>query len=263
MRTRRNVSSSEATSGGEPLLQCSHLSVDYGQGRVLNDVSLSWERPMLSAIVGASGSGKSTLLMTLAGLETPSDGIVTLLGRRVADLTADERATARLGHVGFVFQRADLVPELTVAENICLPAQLSGWGRRDVRDRLGELVSRLGLQETAHRLPSQVSGGQAQRAAVARAVMTRPKIVFADEPTGALDSVNGAAVLELLTEQVKDSGALLVMVTHDAQIAEQAERVIRLRDGQVIEDRCGPHARQLDGEHAGTNTSAGPARALA
>ena len=212
------------------------LTVDYGSGPVLQDVTLRWDRPESTAIVGPSGSGKSTLLYCLAGLERPTSGSVQLLGTDVTAAGVDEVCALRLGRVGFVFQRADLLAELTLRQNIEFPLELLRWKARLRRERVEDLIDRLDLAECADRRPDSVSGGQAQRAAIARAVACRPEIVFADEPTGALDSRRGEEALGLLLEHTAEVGALLITVTHDATVAAAMHRVVGLADGRVTSD---------------------------
>ncbi len=218
------------------ILSADGLSIRYGANTVLAHVSLDFERSESVAITGPSGSGKTTLLYCLAGLERDVTGTVALHGQILSDLDPDELARLRLNNVGFVFQSADLVPELTLRQNIALPLELAGMRRRQVRERVTELLAMLDLDKSADRRPAQVSGGQAQRCAVARAVVARPSVVFADEPTGALDSKNRDQVLELLLDQVRRIGGLLITVTHDLDVAERFDRRIALVDGRVVDD---------------------------
>lgn len=212
------------------------LSLSYGQEPVLRDVSVAFPEPEAVAITGPSGSGKTSLLYGLSGLERRVSGSVFLLGEDVTRLSADALANVRLQRFGFVFQSSDLVPELTLRQNVALPLQLARTPRAEVRDRVNELLIKLDLAESADRRPAQVSGGQAQRCAVARAVVARPKVVFADEPTGALDRRNREVVLDLLLDQVRQIDALLVTVTHDPGVASRHQRRISLQDGEVVED---------------------------
>jgi putative ABC transport system ATP-binding protein len=221
------------------MLQTRELRLVYGTEPALRGIDLTFVRGQSVAVVGSSGSGKSSLLYCLSGLERPTSGQVLFQGQDIAAKSPDERSQLRLRSFGFVFQSADLVPELTLRENIALPLELAGVRRRKTRSRVSELIATLGLDECADRRIAQVSGGQAQRAAVARAVVGSPAVVFADEPTGALDSHNRKAVLQLLLEQVTVVGALLIMVTHDGSVAELVDRVITLRDGQVHGDERG------------------------
>lgn len=225
-----------ASTGSQHVLTASRVSLRYGEQQVLRDVDLSVPRAQTVAVTGPSGSGKTTLLYCLSGLERPQQGTIELLGQDVVRSDGESLARLRLRQVGFVFQSADLVPELTLRQNLALPLELAGASRRDVRDRTGELVALLGLQACADRRPGLVSGGQAQRCAVGRAVVARPAVVFADEPTGALDSVNRDTVLDLLLTQVRDVGASLVMVTHDDHVASLMDRRVDLADGRVVRD---------------------------
>lgn len=187
------------------------------------------------AIVGPSGSGKTTLLYCLAGILEPTRGQVVLHDQMLSDLSADERAAVRLECFGFVFQFAELVPELSLRENVELPLRLAGKQARTAGRRASELLELLGLMSVAHRRPGQVSGGQAQRCAVARALAPRPAVVFADEPTGALDAANGRVALSELVRLSQECETALVVVTHDAAVAEQLERRVDVCDG-----RCRP-----------------------
>lgn len=187
------------------------------------------------AIMGASGSGKSTLLGLLAGLDTPTEGDVLLDGVSIANLEEDQLAEVRGRKIGFVFQSYQLIPMLTALENVLLPYELNATG--DGRKKAMELLEMVGLGDRMQHYPVQLSGGEQQRVALARAFVLDPPIVLADEPTGNLDSVNGQHVLDLLTARQRDSKTTLVMVTHDPQIAECADRQIHLRDGLVIADQ--------------------------
>jgi putative ABC transport system ATP-binding protein len=218
------------------VLLATGLSLSYGQQQVLRRIDLRLGAGETVAVTGPSGSGKTTLLYALSGLERASSGEVTLLDRPIVGIDAEELSALRLSRVGFVFQAADLVPELTLRQNIALPLELGRAGRRETAERVRELVAALEIEECADRKPNQVSGGQAQRCAVGRAVATRPAVVFADEPTGALDSVNRERVLELLLEQVALCNALLVTVTHDLDVASRFSRRISLADGRVVND---------------------------
>lgn len=197
---------------------------------------MSFGHAQAVAITGPSGSGKTSLLYCLSGLENDAQGSVVLLGHDLRHLSPDARADLRLRNVGFIFQSSDLVPELTLRQNVSLPLELARVSRRQVRERVNELVDALDLHGSADRRPSQVSGGQAQRCAVARAVVARPSIVFADEPTGALDGNNRDIVLALLLEQVRIIGGLLITVTHDRDVAACFDRTISLVDGAVLTD---------------------------
>lgn len=214
-------------SGGRPL-------------SVLHDVDLEIEAEGIVAIVGPSGSGKTTLLGLLAGLDTPTSGRVLLAGEDIFALTEDERARFRARHVGFVFQTFHLLPTLTAMENVLVPFELLGSERpSDYRDRARALLDRVGLSERMHHYPNQLSGGEQQRVALARAFANRPKILFADEPTGNLDQRIGSTVVELMEELNREARTTLVLVTHDLALAERAHRVLTIGDGRVASDRPG------------------------
>jgi putative ABC transport system ATP-binding protein len=219
------------------ILRCESLARSYASGgreiTVLRDITFDLEAGGFLAVTGPSGSGKSTLLGLLAGLDRPTRGRVVLGGRDLATLTEDERARVRAEAVGFVFQSFHLIPTLTALENVQVPLELRG---EDGRARAEELLARVGLGDRGHHYPAQLSGGEQQRVAVARAFAHRPQILFADEPTGNLDAANGQNVIALLAELNCEQGTTLVLVTHDPDLAGRARRVIRLRDGAVVED---------------------------
>jgi putative ABC transport system ATP-binding protein len=215
------------------LVAAHNIDLDYGGDPVLRDITIEFEGPGSIAVTGPSGSGKTSLLYVMSGLERRATGRVRLVGEDITAMSPDELASHRLSHVGFVFQSADLVPELTLRENVALPLELAGIPRRETRSRVAELLMRLDLQSCADRRPPQVSGGQAQRCAVARAVAGRPRVVFADEPTGALDRTNRDVVLEVLRDQVAEIEGLLVAVTHDPEVAARFERQVHLSDGCI------------------------------
>jgi putative ABC transport system ATP-binding protein len=197
----------------------------------LDGVSFTVDAGSSVAITGRSGCGKSTLLGVIGGLAVPTAGAVRIGGEEVSSLPDRRRSDFRRSHVGFVYQADNLLPFLTVVENVELQSALDG--RSTGADRSLELLDRLGLADEAHRLPDHLSGGQRQRAAVARAVVHRPQVILADEPTGALDAANAAGVIDLLLEVQHDIGATLVMVTHDRDAARRMDRRIGLRDGRV------------------------------
>ncbi|WP_136517574.1 ABC transporter ATP-binding protein [Cellulomonas telluris] len=209
------------------------LSITLGGRRVLDGVDVTVETGEVVAVMGPSGSGKSTLLHVLAGLLRPESGTVTLAGSRLDDLPDAARSRLRLRRTGFVFQFGDLVPELTVVENVELPLRLTGVPRRAARDRALALLDELGVADVASRRTSEVSGGQAQRAAVARALVHEPAVVLADEPTGALDTVTGERVLEALVAAATSRGAAVLLVTHELRVAAWARREVHLRDGRI------------------------------
>jgi putative ABC transport system ATP-binding protein len=199
---------------------------------ILRDIDLAVIPGDVVAVVGASGSGKSTLLAILAGLDTPSAGTVTLEGEDLFSLDEDRRAELRGRSVGFVFQSFQLLPSLTALENVMLPLELSG--RDDAEAMAREMLKRVGLGERLQHYPKHLSGGEQQRVALARAFVVRPKLLFADEPTGSLDAQSGAAVIELLFEMNREFGTTLVLVTHDEQLASKCRRVVRLAAGRIV-----------------------------
>ena len=199
---------------------------------ILDNVEFSIGRGETVAVMGASGAGKSTLLALLAGLDTPTAGSVRLAGHDLGTLDEDGRAAVRARHVGFVFQSFHLVPSLTALENAMLPLELAG--RRDARATALEVLGRVGLGERVGHYPRQLSGGEQQRVAIARAFVTRPDVLFADEPTGNLDAATGARVVDLLFGLNREAGATLVLVTHDRSLADRCGRVIHLDAGRVV-----------------------------
>jgi putative ABC transport system ATP-binding protein len=223
------------------MLAARELTKEYRSGTsslaVLREVSFDIPQGAFVAIVGPSGSGKTTLLGLLAGLDQPSRGSVVLDGADLTRLDEDARAKLRGEKVGFIFQSFQLIPTLTAAENVQVPLELRG--RRDAADRAKDLLQRVGLGDRTDHFPTQLSGGEQQRVAIARAFANEPRILFADEPTGNLDGTTGAKIVALLDQLNRESGATIVIVTHDLTLAEHAQRVIRLRDGVVVEDRPG------------------------
>ncbi|HEX2602157.1 MAG TPA: ABC transporter ATP-binding protein [Gemmatimonadaceae bacterium] len=201
---------------------------------VLRDVSFTIPQGAFVAIVGPSGSGKTTLLGLLAGLDTPTRGTVVLDGADLTALSENDRARLRGEKVGFVFQTFQLIPTLTALENVQVPLELRGTD--GAAERARELIERVGLRDRGHHFPTQLSGGEQQRVAVARAFANSPRILFADEPTGNLDNATGHKIFELLQSLNSDGGSTIVLVTHDAALASRASRTIRLLDGAVVED---------------------------
>jgi putative ABC transport system ATP-binding protein len=199
---------------------------------ILREIDLAVTPGEAVAVVGASGSGKSTLLAILAGLDTPSAGRVEIEGRDLFALDEDQRAELRGRSVGFVFQSFQLLASLTALENVMLPLELSG--REDAEQLAGEMLARVGLAERLQHYPKHLSGGEQQRVALARAFVVRPKLLFADEPTGSLDAESGAAVIRLLFEMNREYGTTLVLVTHDEQLASKCPRVVRLAAGRIV-----------------------------
>ena len=224
---------------------------------VLRDVELHIPAEAFVAILGPSGSGKTTLLGLLAGLDEPSSGTVRLDGVDLSVLTEDERAGFRARNVGFVFQTFHLLPTLTALENVLVPLELLG-GRppRELRDRAAQLLDRVGLAGRLDHYPAQLSGGEQQRVALARAFANRPRILFADEPTGNLDQETGARVIELMEALNREAQTTLVLVTHDLELAARARRVVRLADGRIVSDT------PKDGAKDGAKDEAGDVRSL-
>ncbi|GIE36616.1 ABC transporter ATP-binding protein [Actinoplanes italicus] len=218
----------------QPLLVADEVSRSFGPTRALNGASLRVFPGEVLALTGPSGSGKSTLLHCLSGILTPDSGRVAFEGRDLAALTDRERSALRRGAFGFVFQFGQLVPELTCLENVALPLRLDGVRRTRAEQHATELLDRLEVADVAGKRPGQVSGGQGQRVAVARALVTGPRVIFADEPTGALDSHNGAQVMRLLVAAAKERGSAVVLVTHESHIAACADREVALRDGSAV-----------------------------
>jgi putative ABC transport system ATP-binding protein len=210
-------------SGGRPLT-------------VLRQINLAVEPQEFVAIIGPSGSGKTTLLGLLAGLDRPTRGIVRLDGEDLSRLSEDARARLRAAKVGFVFQTFQLMPTLTALENVLVPIELRGNHVARDGERARRLLERVGLGDRMHHYPAQLSGGEQQRVGLARAFAAEPKILFADEPTGSLDTETGAAVIDLLVELNRDAGTTLMLVTHDPALATRARRVIRLSGGRVVSD---------------------------
>jgi putative ABC transport system ATP-binding protein len=224
------------------VLEVRSLGKTYASGgrplSVLRDVSFTLDERDTCAVVGPSGSGKTTLLGLCAGLDSPSTGDVTLCGEVLGTLDEDARALVRNRHVGFVFQSFRLIPSLTALENVMVPAELRG--DRTSRDRAAELLRTVGLGDRLGHYPAQLSGGEQQRVALARAFVNRPSILFADEPTGNLDTDTGDRVVELLFDLNRTAGTTLVVVTHDLELAARTGRVIRLRNGSVESDSGSP-----------------------
>lgn len=216
-----------------PLLQGTGLGLSFGPTQALKDISVCLGAGEVVAVMGASGSGKSTLLHCLAGVLVPDRGEVRFNGVRIDDKTDRARSELRLRSFGFVLQFADLVPELTLLENVALPLQLLGVKRREATRRAAALLDSLEVGDARLRRAGAASGGQVQRAAVARALIHEPSVVFADEPTGALDSATGELVLEALVGSARNAGAAVVLVTHEAVVASHADREVVVRDGRA------------------------------
>lgn len=229
-----------------PIVEAHDLCLLLGATQALREVSISVAAGEVVAVMGSSGSGKSSLLHCLAGLLRPNSGTVCVDGVDLGGLSDRARSRLRLERLGFVSQFGDLVPELTLRENVELPMRLLHRSGRAVRRDTGDLLERMGIADVAERRAGEASGGQVQRAAVARALAHQPPIVLADEPTGALDTVTGDRVLTALLQQARDGGAAVLLVTHEARVAAHADREVILRDGTVVDDE----AVGFDSSHA-------------
>jgi putative ABC transport system ATP-binding protein len=220
------------------VLQAEALTKTYRSGSgsltVLDNVSFSVRQGNTLSIVGPSGSGKTTLLGLCAGLDVPSSGVISLMGFKLNAMSEDDRAYIRNQYVGFVFQNFQLLPTLTALENVMVPLELRG--EKHVRNKAKELLDRVGLGNRVDHYPSQLSGGEQQRVAMARAFITDPKILFADEPTGNLDDENAAHVTELLFSLNKQQDTTLVLVTHNLDLARKTERILRMKSGKLMEE---------------------------
>ena len=231
----------------DAVIEASGITKSFGSGSdatsaVLNGVSLVIDRGELVAIVGPSGSGKSTLLYCLSGLESPTSGSVRLLGNELVGLKPGRLAKLRRDHVGFVFQSYNLIPSLTARENVALTARLSKQSVNSAQDEAA--LSAVHMTDSSNKRPASLSGGQQQRIAIARVLAIRPDVVFADEPTGALDTAAGSDVLDLL-RAVATGGQSVVMVTHDLEAAARADRVLVLRDGYIHTELRNPTAQEV------------------
>ncbi|MFF8984817.1 ABC transporter ATP-binding protein [Streptomyces globisporus] len=215
------------------LLAARDLRKAYGSTPALDGASFSVHPGEVVAVMGPSGSGKSTLLHCLAGIITPDSGTITYAGRELSAMSDAERSALRRSDFGFVFQFGQLVPELTCVENVALPLRLNGVKRKAAERTALEWMERLEVDDLRSQRPGEVSGGQGQRVAVARALAASPKVIFADEPTGALDSLNGERVMELLTEAARSANVAVVLVTHEARVAAYSDRDVTVRDGRA------------------------------
>ena len=219
------------------IVKMEHVTKIYGEGNTrvwaLDDVNLTVNKGEIVAVVGVSGSGKSTLLHVMGGVDTPNEGNVIVDGKDITRLTDEEMSVFRRRKIGFVFQAYHLIPVLTVEENIKMPILLDH--RKPDRDYIDHIIEMLGLKDRRKHLPNQLSGGQQQRAAIARALANRPALILADEPTGALDSKNGNEVITLLQDSVKKLDQTLVLITHNIDLAREADRIVRITDGKISE----------------------------
>ena len=231
-----------------PLVELNDIYKTYRLGEVdvpvLKGVSLTVERGELVALMGASGSGKSTLMNILGCLDRPTSGQYLLEGKDVSRLSSDERAHVRNEKIGFVFQSFNLLARTSALENVMMPLTYSHGAipERDARRRAGEMLERVGLGSRVHHQPSQLSGGQQQRVAIARALINRPPLLFADEPTGNLDSRTSEEVLQMFKELNREDGITIILVTHAMEVAEHANRAIRIRDGLIESGAYAEHA---------------------
>ena len=219
------------------LLTTHDITKSFGTVKALAGISLTIASGESVAIMGPSGSGKSTLLHCLSGVLVPNDGRVLFAGEDLTGMSDAQRSHLRLSQFGFVFQDGQLIPELPARENVALPLLLTGTRRRTALAKADEVLAKIGIPDLADRRPSDMSGGQAQRVAIARALAANPRVVFADEPSGALDQATGHEVMQLLTATVAQAGASLVMVTHDPAVARWCSRLVEIRDGLVHADR--------------------------
>jgi len=237
----------DVTAGSGAVVVAHELTRVYGEGETavhaLRGVTLAVEPGKLTAVMGRSGSGKSTLMHLLAALDEPTQGHVTIAGTRLGGLSDNAVTRLRREHIGFIFQFFNLLPMLTAEENIVLPLTLAG--AKPQHEFFDELLSKVGLQDRLKHRPSELSGGQQQRVAIARALVSRPSVVFADEPTGNLDSTTGGEILDLLRGSVRDYGQTLVMVTHDARAAATADRILFLADGLIVKELRGADEHQV------------------
>jgi len=226
---------SQAAGAGAPekIIEARNVVKSFGQTPALRGASLRVRAGEILAIMGPSGSGKSTLLQCLAGILTPEEGEVWFAGARLDTLSDDRRSELRRDRFGFVFQSGQLVPELTAEENVALPMLLSGTRRGPAMTAARRWFGPLGLDGLERRRSGELSGGQAQRVALARGLVTEPRVLFADEPTGSLDSLSGELVMDLLTAAAREHGTTVILVTHDARVAAYADREVIVRDGKV------------------------------
>ncbi|HEU4910564.1 MAG TPA: ABC transporter ATP-binding protein [Actinomycetes bacterium] len=222
---------------------CKVYGKDATEVRALDDVTVDFAAEQFSAIMGPSGSGKSTLLHCVAGLDSLTSGQAYIGEADISKLNDRELTVLRRDRVGFIFQAYNLVPTLTALENLTLPLRLAG--RRSDQEWIDKVVSTMGLQDRLHHKPTEMSGGQQQRVAVARALATRPHIIFADEPTGNLDSKAGAEVLAFMRSAVNQMGQTIVMVTHDPTAASYADRIVFLADGRIVDEMAHPSAARV------------------
>ena len=236
--TEAATATPEPTTSAETVVEAIDVSRRYGEGETavdaLRGIDLKVDRGQLVAVMGPSGSGKSTLMHIMAGLDKPTSGDVAIAGTRVSDLNDTQLTRLRREHIGFVFQFFNLLPMLTAEENVLLPLSLAG--AKPDKAFFDDMLKRVGLDDRKSHRPSELSGGQQQRVAIARALVSRPTVVFADEPTGNLDSKTGGEILDLMRESVDAYGQTTVMVTHEARAAAIADRILFLADGLIVKE---------------------------
>jgi putative ABC transport system ATP-binding protein len=243
------ISAEQATekAATDAVVEAKEITRVYGEGetavRALNGCSVDVDRGQLTAVMGPSGSGKSTMMHILAGLDQPTEGSVSIEGADITKLNDNELTKLRREHIGFIFQFFNLLPMLTAEENIRLPLELAG-GKID-KEWLDGVIKRTGLDDRREHRPSELSGGQQQRVAIARALASKPTVIFADEPTGNLDSATSGEILDLLRDMVADFGQTIVMVTHDARAAAIASRILFLADGCIVKELEGADQSEI------------------
>lgn len=224
----------------EPLIKVTNLCRYFGEGDVqvkaLDALDLTIERGEFTATIGPSGSGKSTLLQLIGGLDVPTAGSIELAGKDIAHMSGRELSDFRRDHIGFIFQAYNLIPVLSAEENIEYVMLLQGVDPVERKKRVSEIMAKVGLQGYEHRLPAQLSGGQQQRVAVARAMVSQPDIILADEPTANLDSATGIALLEIMKELNEEENMTFIFSTHDPKIMERARRLVHMEDGKIVKD---------------------------
>jgi len=237
----------DETPAAEPVVSATDLTRRYGEGDTavdaLRGVSLDVPKGQLTAVMGPSGSGKSTLMHILAGLDKPTSGEVTIAGEALSRLNDSDLTKLRRRHIGFIFQFFNLLPMLTAEENILLPLSIAG--EKPDRKWVDDLMDRIGLADRRHHRPSELSGGQQQRVAIGRALISRPTIVFADEPTGNLDSKTSGEILDLMNRSVRELDQTIVMVTHEARAAAIADRILFLADGLIVRESRDISAQEI------------------
>jgi putative ABC transport system ATP-binding protein len=237
------------TEDGTTVVTASEVTRRYGEGdtcvHALRGVTLDVDRGKLTAVMGPSGSGKSTLMHILAGLDQPTEGTVTIEGTEITSLGDKDLTKLRRKHIGFVFQFFNLLPMLSAEENILLPLRIAG--EKPDKEWFDGLLEKMGLSERRSHRPSELSGGQQQRVAIARALVSRPTVIFADEPTGNLDSATSGEILELMRSSVDDLGQTTVMVTHDPRAAAIADRILFIADGNIVKDMRGATTSEVIG----------------